>query len=70
MKIKIKKLHPDAKMPMRGTADAAGFDLYATRDVTLHHGVPGMVPTGLAFEIPKDTSGLCIPARLPQRRVL
>lgn len=58
MKIKIKKLHPDAKMPTRGTADAAGFDLYATRDVTLHHGVPGMVPTGLAFEIPKGYVGV------------
>lgn len=29
MKIKIKKLHPDAKMPKRGTKYAAGFDLYA-----------------------------------------
>lgn len=58
VKIKIKKLHPDAKMPHRGTADAAGFDLYATRDATLHHGVPEMVPTGLAFEIPKGYVGV------------
>lgn len=58
MKIKIKKLHPDAKMPHRGTADAAGFDLYATQSVTLHHGVPEMVPTGLAFEIPKGYVGV------------
>lgn len=58
MKIKIKKLHPDAKMPHRGTADAAGFDLYATKSVTLRNGVPEMVPTGLAFEIPKGYVGV------------
>lgn len=58
MKIKIKKLHPGAKMPHRGTADAAGFDLYATQSVTLRNGVPEMVPTGLAFEIPKGYVGV------------
>lgn len=26
MNIKIKRLHPDAKMPKRGTKYAAGFD--------------------------------------------
>lgn len=58
VKIKIKKLHPDAKMPHRGTADAAGFDLYATQSVTLRNGAPEMVPTGLAFEIPKGYVGV------------
>lgn len=58
MKIKIKKLHPDAKMPHRGTADAAGFDLYSTSSVELRNGVPTMVPTGLAFEIPKGYVGV------------
>ena len=58
MKIKIKRLHPDAKMPHRGTADAAGFDLYATQSVTLRNSVPEMVPTGLAFEIPKGYVGV------------
>lgn len=58
VKIKIKKLHPDAKMPHRGTADAAGFDLYATQSVTLRNGVSEMVPTGLAFEIPKGYVGV------------
>lgn len=58
MKVKIKRLHPDAKMPTQGTAGAAGFDLYATEDVTLCHGLPTMVPTGLAFEIPKGYVGV------------
>lgn len=58
MKIKIKKLHPDAKMPHRGTADAAGFDLYATEDVVILAGEPMKIPTGLAFEIPKGHVGV------------
>lgn len=58
MKIKIKKLHPDAKMPHRGTDDAAGFDLYATQDVTIVTGEPMKIPTGLAFEIPKGYVGV------------
>ena len=58
MKIKIKKLHPGAKMPTRGTVDAAGFDLYATEDTALWNGRAKMVPTGLAFEIPKGYVGV------------
>lgn len=58
MKIKIKRMHPDAKMPHRGTADAAGFDLYATKDVHVWPGEPEMIPTGLAFEIPKGYVGV------------
>ena len=58
MKIKIKRLHPDAKMPTRGTAFAAGFDLYATEETELLYGVPVMVPTGVAFEIPEGYVGV------------
>lgn len=32
MKIKLKKLDPNAKMPTRGTKYAAGFDLYAAEE--------------------------------------
>lgn len=32
MEVKIKKLHPDAKMPTQGTSGAACFDLYAVED--------------------------------------
>ena len=58
MKIKVKKLHLDAKMPTQGTALAAGFDLYATETITVWSGVPTMIPTGLAFEIPKGFCGV------------
>ena len=58
MKVKIKKLHPDAKMPTQGTAGAAGFDLYATKGTMLVRGYPQKVPTGLAFEIPPGYVGV------------
>lgn len=50
MKVKVKKLHPDARLPVYATAGAACFDLHAVED--------GIVPdhdgkTGLAFEVPE-----------------
>ena len=61
MKIKIKRLRPDAKMPTRGTKHAAAFDLYAAESVMIKganqwEGVK--IPTGLAFEIPEGYCGV------------
>lgn len=58
MKIRIKKLHPDAKMPTRGTSGAAAFDLYASKTVGLPPSLAVKVPTGLAFEIPEGYCGM------------
>lgn len=58
VKINIKKLHQDARAPTQGTELAAGFDLYATEDVTLIDGEPQKIPTGLAFEIPPGFCGV------------
>lgn len=52
MMLKIKKLNEAAKIPTRGTAGAACFDLYATEDVFIGSGDTKAVPTGLAFEVP------------------
>jgi dUTP pyrophosphatase len=57
MKIKVKKLHPNARMPVYATEGAACFDLYAAtvsdaRGESLYPGVQIAVGTGLAFEIP------------------
>lgn len=55
MKIKIKKLHPEALIPKYATDGAACFDLHAVEapeyDMVLH-GLPMAVRTGLSFEIP------------------
>ncbi len=59
MNLKIKKLHPDARLPVYGSADAACFDLFALDDGAPHPKDPhaAIYRTGLAFEIPK---GLCM----------
>lgn len=65
MKVKIKKLHPDAIVPTYGTSGAACFDLYAIYDADMSALVPDdcKMPvefygacnfrTGLAFEVPQ-----------------
>lgn len=54
MKIAIKRLHPDAQLPVyaHGPDEDAGLDLRAVEAVTLQPGVPALVPTGLAIALP------------------
>ena len=54
MKIRIKKLHPDAILPAyaHGPAEDAGLDLRAVERVVLSPGVAQAFPTGLAIELP------------------
>lgn len=58
--IAVKKLHPMAKLPTYGSAEAAGADLYACLEesVTIQPGQTAWIPTGLAMEIPKGYAGL------------
>jgi len=49
--IKIKRLHADAKIPIYGSEEAAGFDLYAIEDVLIKPGELVVVGTGIALEI-------------------
>lgn len=55
MKIKIKKLSPDAKTPTYATDGSGCFDLYAINPLAtlVHEGYPVTFDTGLAFEIPQ-----------------
>lgn len=54
MRIRIKKLSPDATLPeyAHGPNEDAGMDLRAVERTTLPPGVPRAVPTGLAIELP------------------
>lgn len=55
--VKIKLVDDFARLPTRGTPDAACFDLYASEEVILESKGPRKkVPTGIALEIP---SGYC-----------
>lgn len=58
--IRVKKLHPAAKLPTYGSAEAAGADLYACLDetVTVLPGESVFVPTGIAMEVPVGCAGL------------
>lgn len=54
MELKVKKLHPDAVMPVYATEGAACFDLVSVSEGYLHEGNRTFVAcTGLAFEVPK-----------------
>lgn len=59
MKINIKKLTETALLPDRGSAYAAGYDLFADMKETLEIGPheTAMIPTGLAMEIPEGYFG-------------
>jgi dUTP pyrophosphatase len=59
MKIRVKKLSPEAKLPSKAHPDEdAGFDLYCTESAWLaaERGVEE-VPTGISVEIPKGYYG-------------
>lgn len=58
MKIKIQKLHKDAKVPTYATPGDAGMDLYAVKKYKIKPGQIGLIDTGLAFELPSGTVGL------------
>lgn len=65
MKIKIKKLHPDAVIPTYAKHGDAGMDLTAigTTEIDLEKGYEGFVEfkTGLSVEIPEGYVGLIFP---------
>ena len=58
--VRVKKLHPNAKLPTYGSPEAAGADLYACFEeaVTIQPGEVYWVPTGIALEVPKGCAGL------------
>lgn len=53
MKINIKRLHPNAKLPeFAHPGEDACADLYCTEDVVLTPGVPTVVSLGFSMEVP------------------
>ena len=60
LKIKLQKITEDARMPIKGTADAACYDVYAHSITSSEN---GKVKVGLGFktEIPKGYRGIIVP---------
>ena len=55
MKLRVRRLRPDAIIPAYAHPGDAGLDLHASEDVTLEPGVTCLVPTGVAIELPEAT---------------
>lgn len=58
MKLKVKKLVENAKLPERKREGDAGLDLYCIEDVEILPNEIKLVSTGIAIEIPKGYFGL------------
>jgi dUTP pyrophosphatase len=60
-RLHFKRLHPEARLPARGSAAAAGLDLCAVERVTIEPGGRAAVRTGLAVAIPRGFYGRVAP---------
>lgn len=60
-RLHFKRLHPEARLPTRGSAHAAGLDLYAVERVTIEPGGRAAVRTGLAVAVPRGFYGRVAP---------
>jgi dUTP pyrophosphatase len=60
-RLRFKRLHPEARLPTRGSALAAGLDIYSVERVTLQPGARAAVRTGLAVAIPEGFYGRVAP---------
>ena len=61
MILRVRRLHPDARLPARAHPDDAGYDLCALGAVSLAPGERALVPTGLALELPPGHAGWIVP---------
>ncbi len=58
MELKIKRIHPAAKLPSYGHPGDAGLDLYSAVDHVLAPASVFAVPTGIKMAIPRGFVGL------------
>jgi dUTP pyrophosphatase len=61
MRLGVRRLHPDARLPRRAHDDDAGHDLHAVEAVTLPPGGRATVATGIAIELPAGHAGWVVP---------
>ena len=53
IKLKVKRIHPDAKIPTQGSIHSAGFDLYSVEDYEIQPSETHAIPTGISIELPE-----------------
>lgn len=56
-RVAFKKMDVNAKTPTKGSADAAGFDLYSIETTILKPGMTAKVHTGISIAIPQGCFG-------------
>ena len=59
--LKFKKLTQNASTPMRGSRNAAGFDLYSAQTMEIAPNYHGVVNTDISVMLPKGTYGRVAP---------
>jgi len=53
--VKVKKINPDAKLPVCSNPGDAGMDLFSVIDLIIDPGEVSLIPTGLILELPTNT---------------
>ena len=61
MRLGVRRLHPDARLPLRAHEGDAGHDLHSVEAVTIEPGRRAMVATGIALELPEGHAGWVVP---------
>ena len=61
LQINIKKLSDNATIPTQGTKFAAGYDLYAAENVTIHCGTRELIKTNISIAITSGYYGRIAP---------
>jgi dUTP diphosphatase len=59
--LRVRRLHPLARLPTRAHAGDAGLDLHSVEAVRLEPGARASVATGLALELPPGHAALVLP---------
>ncbi|KAF5019577.1 hypothetical protein F66182_8408 [Fusarium sp. NRRL 66182] len=59
--LRIKKLSDKGRLPTRGSAFAAGYDIYAARDTTIPARGKALVDTDISMAVPVGTYGRIAP---------
>ncbi len=57
LEMKVKRLAPEAILPVYAHPGDAGMDLFANETITLEPGESAVVKTGIAIALPPDTEG-------------
>ena len=61
LRLRVKKLTPEARIPTKGSSRAAGYDLYAQETQIIGAKGQGIISTGIAIGLPSGTYGQIAP---------